>query len=368
MQNWIKPKVSSVLIIITAALLLIGVFFVENFKQKAPLPFFDQQVEAAELMSTAMDILFQARSARGINVSLDLDPNRTGLIGYDFTEITTTTGYLDSKRTATNPDFAALLVKFYHQAELKEQDYLAIGGSGSFPSLILASLCAAKVMDLNPILIYSVGASMYGANILDFTFVDMLQELRDEKLLPYEIAAISMGGFQDRTVGLYGQDEEIITEILQKTQAEFIYEENLAQSIAKRKEVISEKSGQDQIKAFVNVGGASANVGTTALTTKFPLGLIKNFSFESDSDEKGLVFEYGEMGIPIIHLLNIRGLAIRNGMPIDPVPLPRAGISDVYFEVKYLQWAVNLLLVLSLLVLVLGRVGTKCKFYRRKDL
>ena len=34
-------------------------------------------------------------------------------------------------------------------------------------------------------------------------------------------------------------------------------------------------------------------------------------------------------GVPVIHLLYIRGLAQRYGIPWDPVPLPTPGASDL---------------------------------------
>ncbi len=33
------------------------------------------------------------------------------------------------------------------------------------------------------------------------------------------------------------------------------------------------------------------------------------------------MFEYAAMGLPVINLIDIRGLAIQNGIPVDP-PIP----------------------------------------------
>ncbi len=107
--------------------------------------------------------------------------NGTGIIGDEFTPLTTSLGDVEAKRTSTNPAFAALLVKFFHDAGLKRGDVVAVGASGSFPALLLATLSTSRVLGLEPIVIYSIGASMYATpTSLEFTFVDMLSGLRAE--------------------------------------------------------------------------------------------------------------------------------------------------------------------------------------------
>jgi len=93
-------------------------------------------------------------------------------------------GNLEAKRTSTNPAFAALLVKYFKEANLKKGDVIAIGASGSFPTLIVAVLSAARVLELEPLIIYSVGSSEYGANLPEFTFVEMLDSLNKKMSYP----------------------------------------------------------------------------------------------------------------------------------------------------------------------------------------
>jgi hypothetical protein len=42
-------------------------------------------------------------------------------------------------------------------------------------------------------------------------------------------------------------------------------------------------------------------------------------------DQRGVLFEMASRGIPVLHLLHVRGLAVRYGLPWDPIPLPGAG-------------------------------------------
>ena len=90
---------------------------------------------------------------------------------------------ISARRFWSNPDFAALMVKFFQQAGLQEGDIVAIGASGSFPGLIIATLSACKAMNITPLIIYSIGASEYGATIPTFTFIDMLKILNEREFL-----------------------------------------------------------------------------------------------------------------------------------------------------------------------------------------
>ncbi len=360
MQKWIRSKIPTGALLIITLIAILGYQVVDNLKASVQTPWYSEQVEAAENMLEAMEILRQTQRDRGIQVPRDLDPNQTGLIGKEFTELTTTTGYIDAKRTATNPDFAALMVKFFREAGLEKGDYVGIGGSGSFPSLILASLSAAKAMELKPIIIYSVGASMYGANIPNWTFIEMLVSLNQAGVFPYEIEAVSMGGVEDRARGFFRENRELMEEIMENSGAEIIYEDQLVESIQKRKDIYLEASRGEGISCFVNIGGASANYGATSLSLNLSPGLIMEFPFFSDNPERGLIFEYGERGLPVIHLLNIRLIASQNGIPIDPVPFPSPGTSGVYFEEKHPRALIIVFLtVLFLLIIISPRFFQK---------
>jgi len=128
---------------------------------------------------------------------------------------------------------------------LKKGDVIAIGASGSFPSLILATLSAAKALDLKRLKIYFENAMEY------------------------------------------------------------------------------------KIKLFVNIGGASANFGECVEALKRSPGLNKKLKI-CRKPNRGMIYEMAEKDIPIIHLLDICSLAIKNGLPIDPIPFPEIGKRDIY--------------------------------------
>jgi len=277
-------------------------------------------------MARSLESIKTLRQAKGLPLDRTLDPNETGIIGEEFTSLTTSLGEVEAKRTSANPAFAAVLVKYFDAAGLKRGDVVAVGGSGSFPALLLASLCAARVLELRPIVIYSIGASMYGANIPGFTFIDMLARLRRDGLLPYELAAVSPGGDQDGGAGvLFDEDGAALLSETRRSGIAVVDGTTLADRIQRRLRIYDATAGVRPIRCFVNVGGASANFGDTPASLDLANGLSLKVANLPLSPTRGLVFEFASRGIPVVHLLHVRGLARDNGLPFDPVPLPPVG-------------------------------------------
>jgi poly-gamma-glutamate system protein len=296
------------------------------------------KVEAALIMKKSMEVIRDYRLQNGITIDLRDDPNQTGLIGKEYTDITTSLGNLPAKRTATNPDFAALLVDMFLKVGLKAGDTIAVGSSGSFPSLVIATMAASKVMGLRPIIISAVGASMWGANDPRFSLLDMERILYQRGILPHRSVAASMGGDWDRGVNFLGHEEGTFLTIIKRSGVPLIYEEDIVKTIEKRVELYHRHANGEKIKLFVNVGGASANIGECIHASRIPNGLSLGLKTCSHAD-RGVIFRMAERGIPIIHLLNIRGLAARYGLPIDPIPLPEIGKGSLYYKVSYSKTA-----------------------------
>ena len=105
------------------------------------------------------------------------------------------------------------------------------------------------------------------------------------------------------------------------------------------------------IKAFVNIGGATPNYGNTNASITYPNGLVIGGPKIPDHPERGVIFEYQDLGIPIIHLLNIRDLAVKNGLPTDPAPFPQIGEGGVYRQIAYSKTIIILVIVIEFLYL-----------------
>jgi len=348
MNSWIKGKFSLVYLFWALIILLVGLLLIEQTKFTQLTSYYTEQVQAAQLMKSSLQAIKEERLKRNIPLDVGLDPNQTGIIGEEYTQLTTTLGNLEAKRTSTNPAFAALLVKYFKEANLKKSNVIAIGASGSFPGLILATLSAVKALELEPLLIYSIGSSEYGANIPEFTFVQMLDSLNEKNIIPYKLLAISMGGYLDQAEGMFYPDSrEIIEKIAQDSGIHFINIDSIKENIQYRMQLYKKTADDQHLKAFVNIGGATPNYGNTPASITYPNGLVINGPKIPDHPERGLIFEYQNLGIPIIHLLNIRDLAVKNGLPIDPMPLPKIGDGGIYQRISYNK---------SIIILVIGIV------------
>ena len=79
-------------------------------------------------MRQCEEVLLDVVMREGILME-DIDLNQTGLIGPEWTPLTTTPGLEDAKRTSLNPNFAALLVRYFYDAVLKAGDTVALSRS-----------------------------------------------------------------------------------------------------------------------------------------------------------------------------------------------------------------------------------------------
>ena len=276
-------------------------------------------------MARSLASIKALRLEKGLPIDPALDPNQTGIVGDEFTPLTTSLGDVAAKRTAANPAFAGVVAAYFERAGLRPGDAVAIGGSGSFPAFVLASLCAARAMDLRPVLIYSVGSSMYGANLPGFTFVDMLARLRADGLLPYSITAVAPGGEHDGGRGvLFDEEGTTLIDEARRSGLPLVEGTTLADRIRRRLQIFDAAAGGRPIRCFVNVGGATANYGDTAASLDVPNGLLLKLPALPESPSRGLLFEFAARGVPVVHLLYVKGLARENGLPFDPGAVPSA--------------------------------------------
>ncbi|MEM3432977.1 MAG: poly-gamma-glutamate system protein [Candidatus Methanomethyliaceae archaeon] len=285
---------------------------------------------AANLMDVAIKTVRQYRSVIGIPVSPD-DINFTGLIGLRYSPITTTIGDLGAKRTSTNPNFAALVVYLLTQAGAQQGDAIAIGASGSFPALIIATLSAAKAMGLYPVLICSLGASQWGANDPEFTWVDIENCLIEAGVFPTEFRAValSIGGDKDIGLEMPPEGRQVLIQKINEHPGTFIYSDDLQENKQIRIRLYQRHAKNRKVPVFVSIGGNWVDLGEDPAVLKLTSGLnvIEKIP---ESESRGLLFEMAAQGMVVIHLLNIRDLALRFGLPWDPSPLPEPGTGYIF--------------------------------------
>lgn len=351
-----RTKIAMIPLLLALLILLAGIFIAQALRTLERQPWYDQALAAATKAQYAQDALRRYIVSNNLPI-LPEDLNRTGLIGPEWTDLTTSLGQLEAKRTSLNPDFAALILSFYSQAGLKENDVVAIGASGSFPALSIAAISAANEMKLRSNVIASIGASMYGATRPEMPISRMLMFLKEQGILDFELLAVSPGGDSDSGGG--GMDEgarDIILRVAAQSGVPLVSEASLTDSIKRRLDLYGLS-----VRCFVNIGGASVNLGETPESLMLPPGLLPDGLTIPKNPERGLVFEYASKDIPVIHMLNIRGLALEHGLPIDPIPLPELGTADFYYRTIYPLSVIIVSLTLALLCLLLGRLDWQHK-------
>jgi poly-gamma-glutamate system protein len=310
-----------------------------------------EMIEASRLMARASAALKECRLARGIPVDTQADPNGTAFIGVERSGITTSAGRLEAKRTTANPDFAALVVSLLREAGVRRGDAVAVGASSSFPALIVATLAAAKVLGVEALVISSLGASEWGANIPGFHWADMEECLRSAGVLDVVPIARSVGGEEDVGLDIGLGDRAILEARIRAGGVPFLEEPDLERNVARRMELYRASAGARPVKAFVNVGGGWANMGTDAEVLKLAPGLVRRV-FVPPPARRGVIQAMAAAGVPVIYLLNVRGICERYGLPWDPRPLPAPGESPLYRRSPAGSWPATALNVTFILIMI----------------
>lgn len=313
--------------------------------------------DASVRMARALAVIADHCRGTGRELDRDDDPNGTFLIGPEHSPIATTLGHLDAKRTTANPRMAGLIVELLLETGVKRGDRVAIGASGSFPALMLASVCAVEALGAEPAIILSIGASSYGATRPDFTLIDIYDLLLENGIFTHPPAACALGGTDD--VGREFPDSlrnRYIADLRQGP-VPFIYTPDLRENVAARMTVYKPGS----TAAFVNCGGSWANMGTSSKILYLKPGLNREADLPKE-DQRGVIFEMLSHHVPVIHLLFIRGLVQAHGLAWDPVPLPdvsRAGVRRVPERKRTMCIVLSGLYLGGLGLIVAGKPATK---------
>ena len=318
-------------------------------------PSYDMKIKAANLMKESMDELKNVRMEAGVFIDDENDPNETGLVGSPFSLITTDEGDLDAKLTTLDPNFSAGMVELMLQMSLQAGDTVAILLTGSMPGANVAVLTAANAMGLIPIIITSVGASQWGANHTDFTWLDMESILFNKGLINSRSVAASVGGRNDMGRLLSPAGREIIISNIKNYNIPLIRKNRLADNIDERMKLFESFNKIMNYSAMINVGGGVASLGTSFNSKLLPAGIVNrsevvNISIR-DGGIEGVLAKFAKKNVPVLHVLNIKSLTEQLGMPFAPIPIPEVGSGVLYAEEKY-----NILIATVCLFIVCGLV------------
>jgi len=345
---WRPSGVSRSMMMMMAGFAVIGLLSVELFKTNITQKMYKEKLRAAKQMESAINILSQKRAEVTGHIDLESDPARSGLIGQLMSDITSTSGHLQAKQTSINPNWAAVMVELFRRAKLKKGDTVALGLSGSFPALNLATFMAAESMGLKVISIVGVSASMWGANVPEFTWLDMEGILAERQLISRRTVAASLGGVGDRARGISAKGRGLLKAAIDRHRIHLITSKTPELGLAERMEIYKREAGEEPIKAYVNVGGNTLSVGSMVGKKLYRSGLNMNPSADALSIDC-VMTRFARENIPVIHMIRVHGLADRFGLPLSPLELPKVGEGKIFTKAEY-----NINLVLGVLISLLG--------------
>lgn len=350
-------------------------YLAEGTREHKQAPYWDLKIRASDRDQRAQEAIKRKITEMGIPIDYENDPNGTGLIGEQYTLITTDRGELRSKLLSTNPNFAAAIVVMLKECRVKRGDMIAVGLTGSFPGVNIALYSACEEMGITPVVISSVGASNWGANHPNYTWLDMEKTLYGANIISTYSVAASLGGGTDNGRGLSVQGRNLLLDAVKRNNVELIFSGNLENilessgslrsNIDKRMEIYDRYSKGQKYAAYVNIGGGLASLGSSQNGRLIPSGV--NFDLNlRNFPARGVVNMMAEKGIPVIHILRLPEIAEKYGLPRDVVPRPVVGEDQIFFRNEY-SISSTIIFTLVLVAVVWTAIRIDVKYYVRKQ-
>jgi len=273
--------------------------------------------QAESMMRQASQIIRNAKRQAGVTLDGGGADDPSGLIGAEMTPLVTTLGSLESKQLSTSPAWAGVLVVQLKGAGVGRGSIVTASFSGSFPALNLAVACACRSLGARLVAVSSVTSSTWGANQPGFTWPDMEARLVEAGLIASASVGVSTGGEDDRATDLEPDARVLAEQIGDRAAATLravrLRPSSYAQAVASRMELFDRVAGGRRIAVYVNVGGSQASMGRSMTVLKLKSGWIARESFDNEPDQ-GVMAQMAKRGVRVLHLLNIRDLAVRWGI------------------------------------------------------
>lgn len=358
---WRPRGIPASVLVLIAAISLIGLAAVEFFERRQQQPYYAEKARAAKLAAQGMEIIRAERLRINPIIDRTLDPADSGLIGMPMTLVTSDAGLLSSKQTSVNPNFAAVFVQWLRDAGVRSGDSVAVACSGSFPALNICAYAAMRTLNLRPIIISSASASQYGANDPKLLWLDMERVLHeyDSEQFPYRAVAASIGGVEDRAVGLSAEGRALLETAIERNGLKMLRSIDFRQSVDQRMAEYAEHAAEGTIKAYLNIGGGTVSVGTSLGMKMVKPGLNRRKP-SSGHTVDSVMHRFLDQGVPVIHATHIEQLARTYGLPESPRNMPRPEQGGIFSRKEYNTWlaaGVLLVIVVSLYAFVRSEIG-----------
>jgi poly-gamma-glutamate system protein len=196
--------------------------------------------------------------------------------------------------------------------------------SGSFVGANIAAISAIETLGLRPVVISSVGASMYGATDPEFTWLDMEVAVARAGIWRSRPVAVVLGGESGLGGGLSSGGRALLEAAARRNAYEPLDAPDFPQLVTKARALIGAAAAPSEMAAVISSGGSVLAMGTCTDSYRIPSGVVVG-KIPCTAGVPGLIHEFAERNVPVVHILNIKRLALEWGLPFDPLPLPTAG-------------------------------------------
>ncbi len=348
-----RPSLKSNKTLIALLILSIGLFFIaQRSFVHIKSDHYEEKINAALEMQQFMEAIREELTATGFEFDLLDDPLKTGLIGTRLSSITTSRGVLSEKQTALNPNFAAVMVQELKNLNLQASDHVAIGITGSNPGANLALYAAIKVLNLEPSIIVALTSSSFGANREDLTWLDIESILYRRGLINFKSSYASLGGRDDMAIGLSDSGVQALRAAMQRHNVPLLLASNLEDNVNLRYVTYTELLPEGKrYRAFFNIGGGLANVGSNVNARLIPEGINRRLG-EKTFEPEGVIMLMAKKNIPVVHMLRVLRWATRNNMPIAPDKPVAAGQGRIFSYEKHNTYVAAICLAILLIALI----------------
>ena len=327
---WRPATATSGVHVLVAVMALAALLAAERFQRVVVAPDFEEKLRAANAMQRAVDLVRSYRTRDlGTPIDRELDPTGSGMIGLASSITTTNSGSLAAKRTTVNPNWAAVLVDLLHRAGVERGDLVAVGISGSFPALNVATLVAVDAVGAETVVIASAGASSFGANIPGFGWLDMEHLLAGAGSFSSRTIAASLGGTRDRALGMDRAGRRLLRDSIDAYGIRFIDVKEEIASIEERMRIYRDQAGARRFKAYVNAGGALVSIGPKSVKRLYQPG-VNLRPHPRGIGVDSVMMRFLAEGVPVINLSKVIPLAGEFSLPVEPTTLPTVGEGAVF--------------------------------------
>ena len=303
----------------TSTLFLIAIFnvlmvyFAVTSTVKVKQSGYDHKIMAVENMYNSLETIKK--------LPLEIpyyDKFNSGIIGIDKSPITSINDLdslmLESKQIVSHPNFAALIIELFYDAEINSGDTIAVSMTGSFPGANIALYAACRAMNITPIVISSVASSAWGANRVQQTWPKIENYLYNNNKIKHKSIAYSIGGKNDIGTQMSSESLEIIVSIIHdyvSPDTKFINNSRLNKNIEDKLDLFRTRC--KQYSGYVNIGGGATSLGSGIGKDTMQVGFISLLDFNdleiSNTFEKSIAYQIvKENSIPLINIKNIKKL------------------------------------------------------------